>query len=205
MFGGTGLTGRQLLSQALERGFAVSALAREPARLSGIQGRLTVVEGDVHDPAAVERVVTGSEAVLSALGHVKGSPADLLSASSASIVAAMKKLGVRRIVVLTNTAVRDATDRPPLNQQVVRGLLKLFNAKLTNDCIPAAQVISDSGLDWTLVRAPVLTNGPRTGKYKVGPLAAGASLRVSRGDVADFMLSCVADGKFVNERPVVSG
>ncbi len=73
------------------------------------------------------------------------------------------------------------------------------------DKTPAAKVIAESGLDWTMVRAPVLTNRPRVRNYKVGPLASDMPLRVSRADVADFMLSCVTNGKFVHERPTVGG
>ncbi len=84
-------------------------------------------------------------------------------------------------------------------------MLRRVNGKLVDDSLPAAKVIADSGLDWTLVRAPILTNGPRKGNYRVGPLAGGIPLRVSRADVADFMLSCVMEDKFVQERPAIGG
>lgn len=205
MLGATGRTGRQLLAQALGRGLEVTALAREPAKLGDLRGAVTVVQGTVADPETLERVVTGCSAVLSALGHVKDSPADLLTTSSLNMVAAMKKLGVKRLVVLTNTAVEDSSDRPPLAHMALRAVLALANSKLKRDSIGAAKIIADSGLDWTLARAPILTDGPRTGNYRVGPLKSGMPLRVSRADVADFMLSCVTEGKFVCKRPVISG
>lgn len=199
------MTGRQLLAQALGRGIEVTALAREPARLGEFHGSLLIVGGTVTDPATVGRVVGGCSGVLSALGRVKGSPADLLTTSSPNMIAAMKELGVRRIVALTNTSIEDSSDRPPLAHRMLRGALGLMNSKLIHDSIPAAKVLAKSGLDWTLVRAPILTNGPKKGNYKVGPLAGGMPLRVSRADVADFMLSCVTQGRFVCERPVIGG
>ncbi len=81
----------------------------------------------------------------------------------------------------------------------------MMNSNLVGDSNPAAKVIADSGLDWTLVRAGILTNGPERGDYKVGPMAGGMPLRVSRADVANFMLSCVTEGRFLNERPVIGG
>jgi putative NADH-flavin reductase len=88
---------------------------------------------------------------------------------------------------------------------VLRLVLKRFNEPLWRDSRNAAKVVEESGLDWTLVRAPILTDGPKTGKYKVGALKGRISLRVSRADVASFMLSCALDGSHVREKPVIAG
>jgi len=67
--GATGGTGRQLVAQALERGYAVTALVRDPSRLQVDHAQLTVIQGDVLDTARVEAAMRGQEAVVSALGH----------------------------------------------------------------------------------------------------------------------------------------
>ncbi len=205
IFGGTGLTGRQLLTLALDRGMEVVALARQPSKLAEFHGSLKVIEGSATDVTAVERAVTGSNAVLSAMGQVKDSPPDILTTASLNIVGAMKKSGVRRVVILTDTSVEDPGDSPPFRHRILRGTLRLINGKLARDSTPAAEAVSGSGLDWTVVRAAILTNGPRRGRYSVGPLAVGRPLRVSRADVAEFMLSCATEGRFVNQRPVIGG
>lgn len=205
ILGATGRTGRLLLAQAKERGLEVNALARIPAELGDLRGTANVVEGSAIDPDAVERVVSGCSAVLCAIGQVRDSPADLLKRATLNMVDAMKKLGVKRLVILSNTAVEDPTDSPPLVQRMARVALAAVNGKLKQDSVGAAKVLAGSGLDWTLVRAPMLTDGPRTGRYRVGPLAKGMPLRVSRADVAEFMLSCAVEGKFVRERPVIGG
>jgi len=143
--------------------------------------------------------------VLSVLGRRRDSPPDLLTMASVNMIAAMRKEGARRLVILTDTGVEDPSDRPTLTYRILRRLLKKVNAKLAQDSSAAALVTADSGVDWTLVRSPILTDGPRTGKYKVGAFARGMSLRVSRADVAEFMLSCVIDGRFIHERPVIGG
>lgn len=183
----------------------VRALAREPLRLAEFQGHLVTIGGSSTDPETVEAVVAGCGAVLSVLGRARGSPPDLLTTSSSNLVSAMKKLGVKRIVVLTDSSVEDDHDHPPFVHRALRWVLKSQNGKLVHDSNPAAEVIADSGLDWTVVRAPVLTNGPKKGRYKVGPLARGIPLRVSRADVADFMLSCVTEDRFVRQRPAIGG
>lgn len=205
VLGATGRTGRLLLAQARERGLEVNALARVPAALGDLRGAAKVVEGSAIDPGAVERVVAGCSAVLCAIGQAKDSPDDLLKRATLNMVDAMEKLGVRRLVILSNTAIEDPTDSPPLVQRMLRVALAAMNGKLTQDSAGAAEVLARSGLDWTLVRAPILTNGPKTGRYRVGPLTKGMPLKVSRADVAEFMLSCAVDGKFVRERPVIGG
>ncbi|HYB45389.1 MAG TPA: NAD(P)H-binding protein [Nitrososphaerales archaeon] len=205
VLGATGRTGREILRQALDKGLEVNALAREPSKLGELGERVSVVKGDATDPVAVGRLVAGSGAVLSALGLVKGSPPDLMASSCSNIAAAMKKEGVKRLVILTNTGVKDPADRPPVTQRLLRMGLRVLNDRLLSDTIKAAEVIEESGLDWTLVRAPILTDGPKTGHYRVGALASGMPLRVSRADVADFMLSCALDAMFVREKPVIAG
>ncbi len=205
VFGATGRTGRLLLAQAVARGLRVTAFARDQSRLRDLAGKVTAVEGGVSDLAAVERAVTGRDAVLSALGHVRGSPSDLLASSVSNVVEAMGKSGVRRLVVLTNTAVEDPSDKPPVIHRILRGTLVLANGEMLKDSLREAEIIARSGLDWTIVRAPLLTDGPLTGRYRVGPLTSGTPLRVSRADVAHFMLSCVTRGDYVGQRPVVSG
>ncbi len=205
VFGATGRTGRQLLSLAHEAGLQVSALARHPEELGEWTGHVTVVEGTVKDAAAVEQTLTSCGAVMSVVGPRRDSPADLLATASLNILAGMRKEGIRRVIVLTNTAVRDPSDHLPLAQRAVRWVLPIVNGRLVRDSLIAAQTIAESGLDWTLVRPAVLTDGPRTGNYHVGALARGMPLRVSRADVAEFMVSCLVQGRFVLERPAIGG
>jgi len=205
VFGATGRTGQQLLIQARERGLHVSALARRPEKLGELRDHVATVEGTVMDASAVERAVSGCSAVLSVLGRRRDSSPYLLTTASANIIAAMRKEGAGRLVILTDTGVEDPSDRPSLVHKILRIALSRVNEKLTRDSTAAAQVTADSGVDWTLVRSPMLTDGPRTNNYKVGALARGMPMRISRADVAEFMLSCVIDGRFIRERPVIGG
>ena len=205
VFGATGRTGREVLAQAREKGLQVNALVRHLGKLTEFPDWVVPVEGNVTDLSAVERAVTGCSAVVSVLGRRDDSPADLLMVASLNTIAAMKKEGIKRLVVLVNTGVEDPSDRLPLSQRILRFVLNKMNDRLSRDSRAAARAVSDSGLDWTLVRPPILTDGPRTGNYRVGALARGIPLRVSRADVAEFMLSCVTEGRFIHERPAVGG
>ena len=179
-------------------------MTRHPANLGELARRVEVVEGDAVDPAAVDKAVLGSDAVLSALGHVKGSPRDLETVAVGNVVASMRKNGVRRLVVLSSSVVGDPADKPTTSQALTRWLVKTFRREVYDDSMGKARVIQGSGLDWTIVRASILTNSPPTGGYRVGRMERGAGVRVSRGDVADFMLKCVTEGKYVHECPYIS-
>jgi putative NADH-flavin reductase len=205
VFGATGRTGRQLLIQTQERGLHVSALARRPEKLKELLGHVVTIEGTVADPSVVERVVSGCDVVLSVLGRRRDSPPDFLTTATANMIDAMRREGARRLVILTDTGVEDPSDRPPLTHKILRIVLRKENDRLAQDSSAAAMVTADSEMDWTLVRSPILTDGPKTGRYKVGALAHGMPLRISRADVAEFMLSCAIDGRFIHERPVIGG
>lgn len=204
IFGGTGRTGRHLIEGALGDGHEVTALVRDPGKLGPGHERLRIVEGDVLIPSRVGETVAGADAVLSALGHTKTSPKDVQARGTENIVAAMKEHGVRRLISLTGAGVRDPGDRPKLVDRVFSGLLKLLQKDVLEDAQRHADVIKRSGLDWTIVRAPRLTDGPATGEYRVGPVGENSGIKVSRADVAGFMLRGVTDGSYVGQAPMVS-
>ena len=104
IFGGTGKTGTHLVDQAIAAGHQVRMLARSPGKVWIRDEKLTVIQGDATDAAAVEKVIDGTDAVISTLGQTKTSPPDLLTEAASHMVAAMKNHDVRRIVTLTGAA-----------------------------------------------------------------------------------------------------
>ena len=104
ILGATGSVGRELVDQALSAGHTVTVLVRNPEKLETSVSRVTVVQGDVTNADAVQRAIVGADAVLSALGHSKSSPDDVLATASANAIAAMRPAGIKRLVVLANTA-----------------------------------------------------------------------------------------------------
>jgi len=203
VLGATGQTGMEIIKQALASGNEITAVARNPAKLGEFQSKVRVVQGDATDPKTVDEAVAGTDAVLCALGHAKGSPPDLFSKFASNAVASMPAHGVKRFVVLVNIAVKDPGDSPRLYHRFLRFLLNLTRSRMCKDTVEEAKIISESGLDWTIVRAVVLTNGPPSGKYRVGMLDHTAGTRISRADVANFMIACARESKYVRARPVV--
>ncbi len=205
IFGATGKVGRHLVDQALERGDEVTVFVRDISKLTTQRDeRLRVVPGDVLDPKDVEQAVAGTSAVLSALGHTKTSSKDVLTEGIKNIAAAMNKHGVRRLVTLTGAGVRDPKDEPKLVDRVIGSLLKLLQRDLLEDAIGQAQVIKESDLEWVIVRAPVLNEGERKGEYRIGYVGKESGTRLSRADVADFMLKQTMDDTYLHQAPIVS-
>lgn len=204
VFGATGRTGKPLVAAALERGHEVRALARDPAKLDVSQDNLLVIRGDALNAADVAETVAGCDAVLSVLGQTKGSPKDLQTTATRHIVAAMKTHGVTRVISLTGAGVRDPNDAPKLIDRVFGLLLATVARSVIRDADAHAEVLRQSGLEWTLVRGPRLTEGPRTGSYKVGYVGKDSGTQASRADVADFMLSQLDDDTWIRKAPMVS-
>jgi putative NADH-flavin reductase len=205
IFGATGRTGRPLVAQALAAGHEVTVFVRDPAKISVSHERLRTVQGDIRDADRVEAAVQGQDAVLSVLGRTRGSASDVLTVGATNIVSAMKKNGVRRLVSLVGAGVRDPHDLPPsVGSRVTTRLLKLLAGNVLADARQHADLVRRSGLDWSLVRPPRLTQARRTGRYRAGYLQLGVRDTVARADVAAFMLKLATGGDFVHEAPMIS-
>lgn len=204
VFGASGRTGRPLVKQALEAGHDITAFVRDPAKLGMNHARLQALKGDISDAAAVEAAIRGQEAVLIALGPVKAGRKDIMEAGARAILPAMQKLGVRRLVTLTGAGVAQPGDAPKAFDRIMSVLLRTFAKEVLEDSKRHVELVRASGLDWTVVRVPVLGDGPPTGKYRVGMVGVGSGARIARADVADFMLRAVGDSSFIGRSPVVS-
>lgn len=204
IFGASGRTGRHLVRAALAAGHDVTAFVRNPATFDLSDPRLRVVQGDSADANAVARAVQGADAVLSALGPVKGSPKDLLITAQHHIVSAMQAAGVRRFVALTGAGVRDAQDQPKLIDHIFGFLLKLTAADVLQDSINGVERVRASSLDWIVVRAPRLTDGPALGRWRVGYVGKESGTQISRADLAAFMLQQVTDDTWLRKMPMIS-
>jgi putative NADH-flavin reductase len=196
--GATGGTGRQLLTQALERGYLVTALVRSPGTLSVEHPRLTVVRGDVLDYSTVEKAVRGQDAVISALGHKRFFvPTRILSEGTRNILRAMETHGVHRFVCETSLGIGDSVGRMGLYYTlfVIPIVLPLYFWDKTRQ----EQLIAASKLEWVIVRPAVLTNADGRGVYRNG-LSVRSFLwtaRIARADVAHFMLKQLTDDSYL--------
>lgn len=202
--GGTGGTGRQLVTQALERGYAVTALVRDPSRIGSEHPQLTVLAGDVLDAAAVDAALRGQEAVLSALGHKQFfRPTRILSQGTQNILRGMATHGVRRFVCETSLGIGDSAGGLGLYYTlfIIPVILPFYYWDKTRQ----ERSIATSDVEWTIVRPGVLTDGARRGRYRHGHNIGSFlwTVRISRADVAAFMLDQLESDAYLRAAPGV--
>lgn len=203
----TGGVGRQLLVQALDAGHDVTAVARNPAKLPPdvlAAGSARIVPADLAapDPQVLESAIGGADAVLSALGPHNNADAGIAAPGTRAIVAAMQATGVRRIVAISASPVgtepSPGRPNPPRHdpgdgffmRHVGMRIAKTLFGKVYEDLAQMEDILRASGLDWTILRPPQLTDKPLTGTYRT---AYGRNVRggrsVPRADVAHYMLA----------------
>lgn len=204
VFGATGRSGLPFVEQALAQGHSVVALARSPEKLTIKNERLQVVKGDVTDPAAVDQTIAGVDAVVSLIGHTKETPRDMQAKAAQNYIAAMKKHGVKRVVIMIGAGVRFEGDQPKIFDNIMVTLLKTLNGDVLQDSVHYADAIRNSDLDWTLVRVPMLVEGAATGNLRVGMVGAGVGPRLVRADGAAFILKHLSEPTYVRKAPVIS-
>ncbi len=207
----TGRVGRHLLAQALEDGHEVTAVVRDPAKLGGWRERdgVRVVPVDLAAAGAereLRAAVRGADAVLSGLGPVGKAGVGVAENGTRAVVAAMRGTGTRRLLVVSAAPVgtvpspgrphppRHDPGEGPVVRHLVTPLVKRVLRAHYADLARMEDVVLASGLDWTVVRPPRLTDRPLTRRYRIAygqNLRGGAS--VGRADVAHCMLHGVDD------------
>lgn len=204
IFGGTGAAGQLVVQQALEQGHLVTAFARHPERLEP-RPDLDVVSGAIDDPDAVGRAVTGADVVISLLGPGRDrSSVPALVPGMRTMVTAMERAGVRRLVATLTPSAPDASDGKDLRVTLLVKAVRFTLPYAYNAVRGMDEVIRSSTLDWTIVRVPVLHDNP-TGAPAI-PRSVGepGSMRVSRANLAAFLLDAAQDPAWIHRAPMLA-
>ena len=192
VLGATGGTGIEIVRKALEHGHSVTALVRSPDRLEQFRDRITIRQGDLLNVADLEHTMGDHDAVVSAFGPrvpISKADADLLQRFASAVTTAMLLAGVRRTVIESVAFLFKNSILPPAYL-----LGRLLFPGTVADASAMERVFAEGKLDWTMVRPPELIDKPYTGKYRVreGHLPI-FGFKISRADVADFMVRTVED------------
>ncbi|NYI05737.1 NAD(P)-dependent oxidoreductase [Allostreptomyces psammosilenae] len=192
VFGATGGTGAHLVRQALAAGHHVTAVVRDPARLGQAEHpRLEPVVADAMDPDAVAPTLAGRDAVISTLGPRTRGEGSVCSDGARAITTAMRAVGTRRLVVVTASGhVVDGGDGP-FTRAVVKPMLRRYLREGFADFARTDQVVRDSGLDWTIMRPPRLTEGRRRPYRTAVDRNVRGGITISRADLAHAILAAL--------------
>ena len=197
-----GATGQILMREALAQGHEVTALARNPSALAPEDHRLRVLHGNALDASSVGTAVAGQDAVLSALGTRSARPTTLFSESTHNVISAMNKHGVRRLVCISGIGAGDSKGHVGFLYD--RIMLPFVVKNIYEDKTRQEEAIKQSDLDWVIVRPARLTDEPAKGEYSVFLDGSYTATKISRADVADFMLAQLTDDTYVHKMPVIS-
>ncbi len=198
VFGASGKAGRLVVAQAVERGDDVAAFVRDASR-QWFPDAVKLHQGDASDPKAVEAVLVGADAVVSALGPIAEETTTQISVATRTLVEAMERIGPRRIAIAANAKVFTDDD--------VTGPYANVAAEHRRD----AAILRESALDWTVVAPPILTDDPATGSYVAVVDGKGPGRSITRGDFATALLDAVEKDAWirhlvgVTNRPVEAG
>lgn len=203
IFGATGSLGSHIVEQALKKGYSVKAFTRNPEKLRVFENPdLSVVQGDVNNFSDVGNTMKGVDAVFCALGD--GAKGKVRAAGTRNIIKAMRNSGVNRLICQTTLGAGDSSGN--LNFFWKHVMFGFLLKKAFQDHQLQEKYILESGLDYTIVRPGAFTNDTITRNFQVGfdGNARNLRLKISRADVAFFMLEQLGTKKFVGKTVGIS-
>ncbi len=202
LFGATGPTGKFLINQALELGYQVVVYGRNASNVKFNNDAVTLITGQLDDPAAVAEAISGADAVISALGPGFKSPAgNVIARGTETIIAGMKLGGVKRFIQVSTVSISD--ERGKMN--LINFVYSLVAKNTYDDVRETARVIRQSGLDWIIVRVPRLYDGPVTDNLKVGYKGlTPRTIKLSRGNLVKFIFRQLTETTHRQQTPGLS-
>lgn len=201
VIGANGKSGRAFVDLALNSGHTVRAGYNRHNNLPTHKNLLTL-KCDATNPLEVEQLLSGTDAVVSLIGHTRKSPARVQTQSIQVVLLAMKKLGIKRLVSLTGTGVRRSGDKIPLIDYLLTFGVGIFDPKRVDDGIEHMKVLDNDASDWTVIRVLKLQNNkPRPFSLtEHGP----TKLITSRYEVAQAILQILEQNSFIRQTPIIS-
>lgn len=199
IFGGSGATGNALIRHALISGIKVRALVRNANSMNVKSGLLEVIEGPLSEDY-VEFCLKGCDAAICVFGQHPPDTDIFCEAATVTIVEAMQKLGIKRLVCQTGAMVGDY----PANRTLpFKLMVNMFNRRVpsvASDRTGQEEVVRQSVLDWTLVKPSRLTNGKAKGRWHAGPDVRISLLSsIARDDLAEFLMQETLSPQFAGQ------
>jgi putative NADH-flavin reductase len=203
IFGASGATGMELTRQAVQRGLDVVAFVRSEATHKGFPQSTTIVTGSLTDQRDVEYAITNCDAVICAFGPRPGSSDVFCAEATQNIIEAMKTQAVGRLLCITGAMVGDY----PHLSWFMRSLMSTYQKKQPDqarDRTEQERLVAASGLAWTLVKPPRLSEGAEHRHFRSGEnLRVGMMSRISRSDLSSFILDQVDEQECLGKRVIV--
>ena len=202
VFGATGSVGKHIVNQALDAGLMVTAVARDPSKITRSDSGLDTTPADVLvNDSRLRNAVASADAVIIALGD--GMRGRVRAAGTKNIIAAMRDVGIKRLICQSTLGAGESFAN--LNW-FWRFIFRIPLRKAMADHQLQERYVRESGLDWTIVRPAAFTDGDRTGQYRHGfdRHARKLTLKIARADVADFMIRQIIESTYLRQASSLS-
>ena len=207
VFGATGQIGRLVVGDLLAGGHDVTAYVRNPGKLVDRDPRLSTIAGELSDKARILSAVRGADAVISALGPLlrPGSKGTPVTDGTKNIIAAMHTQHVGRYIGLATPSVPDERDNPTLKAKVLPVVAGMLFPNALHELVGMTTAVTQSNLDWTIVRITRPTSGRPKGTVRTGFLGRDKVGSVmSRADIAAFLVAQLTDQTFSRAAPAIN-
>ena len=208
VFGATGIAGKAIVSEALEKGHEVTVLTRDSTRVTITHSRLHVMEGQVTDRNVVRRVIEGQDAVIQTLGiggKGDGRPTTFVSEANRLIMEEMEKAGISRYIAISVIGAGDSLYFMPwIYRKSIMPLFMSWFQAIIDDKNRMEETIRQSNLEWTIVRCTTIKDGKAKGQVKASLDGKGLKFSITAPDMASFFVEQIASKEFLRQSPVIS-
>ena len=204
VIGATRGIGLALVKMALERGHEVTVLLRDPKKMSLAHSKLKICVGDILDAGSIEKALAGQDAVCTTVGITPTrKPTVIFSEGAKNVLLAMKVAPEIKLIAVTGIGAGDSRGHGGfLYDKIIQPLLL---KEIYNDKDREEAVLKASSCNWMILRPGMLTNGKFTGKYRVLTDMTGVTAgKISREDVADFILQQFEQPKYFKQTPLLT-
>lgn len=200
IFGGSGATGKELISHALGKGLKIRALTRRASLIDAGTKRVEMLEGSLANAGDVMAVLQGCGAAICVFGP-RPPYADIFCEQATSvIVTAMRQLGIRRLVCQTGGMIGDYSANRTLPFQLMSDMLKRHSPQIIADRVGQESAVMRSGLSWTIVKPPRLTDDAAKGSWVAGTdIRLGLLSSITRNDLANFLVAETLSPQYIGQ------
>lgn len=205
IIGGTGKSGKYLVKELLKQGYYLKMLIRNPEHLQIQNPLIEVLTGDVKDYTTVRALLEGCHAVISTLGL--GQPLSeftIFSQAAHNIIRSMNELCINRYIVITGLNVDTPFDNKSPKTKFATDWMYKNYPKSTQDKQTEYKILSESNVDWTLVRLPMIEQTDLRGSIKVS-LEDCPGDKISATDLAHFLIAQLEETKYIKKAPFIAG
>ena len=204
VFGAAGGIGKYAVQHALKKGYTVNAFVRNPAKLTITHENLNLIKGEINDLESVKEAINGCDAVIWCVGipmkKYEGTPS---LDGHKIMLKAMNECGITRLIDWATPSVPFEKDKKSFITVVPGIVAGIALKQAKNEMIAIGELVSKSGLDWTMVRFMDPKNTSYADNVKVGYGDVKMSFAISREDIGAFMVEQVESRKYVRSMPII--